>query len=66
MLLGTQQYLDRLPHDPALVLQRRDCRLGERSRVRQRLQAVLTSQALVDERDASAWRSQEQLIVVSM
>lgn len=66
MLFRPKQDLNSLPHDPSLRLQRRHRRLSESSRVRQRLQAVLTSQALIYKRDASAWRAQEQLIVVAM
>lgn len=66
MLLRPKQDLNSLPHDPPFRLQRRHSRLSESGRVRQRLQTVLTSQALIYKRDASAWRAQEQLIVVAM
>lgn len=64
MFFRSKQYLDRLPHDPSFGLESRYRRIGECNGVRQRLQTVQTAKRLVNEGDACAWRTQEELVVV--
>ena len=66
MLFWTKQQLDGLPHDPAFSLKGRYGRVGEGGGVRQRLQAMQAAQRFIDEGNAFARCTEEELVIVSV
>lgn len=66
MLFGTEQKLDRLPHDPSFRFESRHGRVGEGGRVWERLKTVQTAEGFIDEGDTIAGRAKEEAIVVAV